>query len=252
MGNKPSTSLVSLVGWLATAAAVAVIPVLVISEQDRSPYFWHRVAWSEFLTLVVWGYFSGFIWSVFPGGRKRAGIGGLLPATGLIIGLYAALSFALMVLIDWPSRFHWAGQVVLLVLVVLLFVFFEYARAGAATGAEPLPSGLRSPAELCAMIRLQEEKLWSSAATPPLAGEDRRLHDSLKTLREAIQHSLQQVGRIGGSQDYSSFAADAERLCAELQTAQVNSPEAARLRATAEDLRRRVDFIATALRVRPA
>jgi hypothetical protein len=139
-----------------------------------------------------------------------------------------------------------------LVVVVLLFVFFEYARLSAVAGTEPLPEGLRSPSELCAMIRLQEEKLWSSTASPPLAGEDRKLHDSLKALREAIQYSLQQVGRIGGSSDYSAFVADAERLCAELQAAAANSLEASRLRSTAEDLRRRVDSVSAALRIRPS
>ena len=252
MGNKPVTSVASLAGWVATAAAVAIIPVLLITERDRSPYFWYRVLWAEFLTLVVWIYFSGFIWSVLPGGRKRAGTGGLLPVSGFVIGIYTLLSFILMILCDWPSRFHWAGQVVLLVLIVLLFVSFEYARAGAVAGTEPLPAGLRTPAELCAMIRLQEEKLWSSAASPPLAGEGRGLHDSLKTLREAIGNSLQHVGRIGSSQDYGVFVADTERLCSELQVAETNSAETKRWRATAEDLRRRVDFISVVLKVRPS
>ena len=133
--TRNQSGVASLVGYAATAIAVAVIPVVLIQQDERSPYFWHRIAWTEFLTLVVWAYFSGFIWSVLPGGRKRAGTGGLLPATGLVIGIYAILSFVLMVLSDWPNRFHWAGQIALLVLVVFLFVFFEYARAGAVAGA---------------------------------------------------------------------------------------------------------------------
>jgi hypothetical protein len=252
MSNNRSARLASLVGWLAMAGAVAVLPVIVVSAPDRSPYFWHRIAWTEFLTLVVWAYFGGFIFFVFPRGRIRSAVGGLLPSTGLVVGIYALLSFMLMIVMDWPSRFHWAGQTVLFVLVVLLFTFFEYARAGASVGAERLPVGLRSPAELCAIIRLQEEKLWSSVASPPLAGEDRKLHDSLKALREAIQYSIQHVGKIGGSQDYSVFVADVERLCAELQTAPTSSPEPTSWRATAEDLARRANYISATLKVRPA
>lgn len=252
MKDKLSGSFASLAGWFATAAAVAIVPTLLVSEKDRSPDFWYRVAWAEFLALVVWGYFSGFIWFLFHGGRKRAGIGGILPATGLVIGVYAVLSFVLMILSDWPNRFHWAGQVVLLVVVVLLFVFFEYARLSAVTGTEPTPEGLRSPAELCALIRLQENNLWSSATPLPLAGENRQLYDSLKTLREAIQYSLQNVGRIGGSQDYRAFVADTERLCTELQTAQAHSTDASHYRTNVEDLHRRMESISASLKVRPA
>jgi hypothetical protein len=251
MGNNRSASVASLIGWLATAVAVAVIPAILISERDRSPYFWHRVAWTEFLVVVVWGYFSGFILSVFPGGRKRAGMGGILPATGVIVTVYATVSFLLMVFSDWPNRFHWAGQVILLLLVVLLFVFFEYARTGAVAGTEPIPQGMRSPAELCAIVRLQEERLWSCAQTPPLAGEDRKLHDSLKALREAIQYSIQHVGRVGGTRDYATLAADVERTCDEIKTIHANSQDAPRLRATVEELHRRVDHVSANVKVQP-
>ena len=136
-------------------------------------------------------------------------------------------------------------------LVVLLFVFFEYARAG----AEPIPDGMATPQELSALIRLQEDRVWSSVSRLNLSGEANRLHNSLKSLREAIQHVMQNVGSIGQKQEYRAIVSEVETLCGQVQGLPPELPEAAatgHLADTSDDLRRRVEQLAAMLIRQPS
>ncbi len=249
-----SVNLALLVGWLATAMAVAVIPVLLIRQDQRSELFWHRIMWAEFLAALVWGYFGGALKFIFQGPNTRPSTGGILPATGFVVIGYAALSFLLMVLdINSASRFHTAAQVGLLAAAIITLVFFGFAHAGAVAGAEAIPDGLASPSELGDSLRFKEEKLWPSGSRTPPAGESRRLHEALKMLRETLEYSLPHVGRVGRNAEYSQLAGDIQMLCRELEDLPANSPDSAavtRFVNSTEALRRRVENISAALKAK--
>jgi hypothetical protein len=107
------------------------------------------------------------------------------------------------------TRLHWFGQIALLLAVGVALVFLSVARSGAATGNEPIPGGVCSPAELCALLRQEETRFnaisdgWASKCLP----------DKLKAVREGIQYSLPQAGPIGTLPDYVSFAESVEQVC---------------------------------------
>jgi hypothetical protein len=250
-GAQRSLGIAMLVGYLVSAAVVIMIPVLLIPADQRSPYFWYKVGWVEFLTLLVWAYFGGFLRAVVPPIKKTAGLGGVLPITGGVILAYAFLSLLLVVLCDWPSRGHWACQIILLAVAVLLIVSLTFARSGAVAGTDPIPPGVHALQDLSAMLRMQEERLRAAAADGPL----RSLSDSLKSLRETLEYSLPHVGRIGTLSEYREFAQQVEQYCSELQGIGADAADAQkadRLRDGALQLKRQAEYIASMLKTRPA
>jgi len=253
--NKPterrSLGIASLVGHLVTAAAVLAVPVICIAPAHRSACFWYKIAWTEFLALLLWAYLGGAFWFLLPGTTRRKGLAGVLPVTGLLVFGYAITSVILVLLCDWASRGHWVAQVVLLLGFALLLVLFEFARIGAVAGTEPIPLAIRTPQDLAAMLRLHEERLW----TPASEAATRRLSDAIKALREKLQHSLPEAGRIGQAQEYQDFARQTEAFCTDLQNLPTDSAEqanVARLQDVATQLAARSEYIASALKTRPS
>ena len=253
---KKTAKLSAIIGYLITAAAIVVLPSVLVSQQDRSNYFWYRIVWSEFLALVMWSYIGGFFLFAQLGGNKVKGLGGILPATGAAIGLYVAISFILIIAFPDPSsKFHIAAQIVLLVCLVLLFAFFQFARAGAVVGTEPIPSDLRTPQQLSMAVKANEDRLFQLLTGQNVSGDVRRLHDALKGLRESIAYSLPYVGSIGTSAEYRTFVAQIEQLCAGLENFRSDAADAASVKSfcdTAERLRSRVSQIASSLKVAAA
>jgi hypothetical protein len=252
MSTNPNTSfrVSSLIGYFVTAVAAVVLPVLLVSPGDRSPYFWQKIVWTQFLVLVVWAYFSGFLWYIFSAGKRPAGQGGVLPVTGIVVVGYAAVSLALVSFCDWSSRGHWAAQVALLVAVVVLFVFLEFARVGARSGTEPIAQGVRTPQELAAQLRFHEDKFIVAAAESPARG----IGNAIKSLRETISYSLPQVGTIGASQPYLSLVEGVQRLSSELEALPVGpAPERAQqLCSEAERLRLETQRLVLVLKTKPS
>jgi hypothetical protein len=245
-----------LVGYVATAAAILLVPVLFVPEAKRSEFFWQRILWTEFLVLLVWAYLAGFLNVFIPNGRKDSGLAGVLPAAGLGVFAYALLSFALlMVYRDLSAATHIGFQLILFVALVLLFVSLNLARVSAVSGTQPVPAGIKPPQELSALLRVGEEKVWASVSRQGLTGEPRRLHDALKRLREKLQYSIQHVGSVGESKEYSELAAAVVSLNSELQALppEFSDQETARRLANkAEDLCRKTELIGQMLVRRPS
>lgn len=253
---KKTVKFAAVIGYLVTAAAVIALPVVLVSQQGRSDYFWHRIIWTEFLALIAWGYFGGFLLFTMPGGSKTRGLGGILPASGVTIGLYVAISFVLVVAFpNLSSKFHVTAQIALLVCLVVVSVFLQFARAGAVAGAEPIPQGLRSPQHLSGILKAHQDRIFSTLSGQNASGDVRKLHDTLKSLRETIEYSLPHVGSIGASPDYRDFVAQTERLCADLENLRPDSAEPAttkKLCDTTDELRSKVNHIALLLKVSAA
>lgn len=252
--NQPSAPrsfrLACFLGYLITSCAVLALPVIALPPENRSAYFWYKVAWTELLSLIVWAYIGGFFWSLFPSSRKPRKLAGILPATGLLVVGYAITSFLLVLLCDWPGRGHWVGQVVLLLVFALLLIFFEFVRIGAALGTEPMPCGVGAPQDLAAMLRYHEDRLW---VLPPEVAV-RQLSDTIKTLREKLQHSLPDAGLIGQTQEYQEFVRQTEAFCTELHTIPsdgVENAKVSRLRDVATQLTAQIEQIGFSLKPRP-
>ena len=104
------------------------------------------------------------------------------------------------------------------------------------------------------MIRLQEDRIWASVSRLNLTGEPRRLHASLKSLREAIQYSIQHVGTVGQRQEYRTLAGEVAALCVQVQNVPQEHPDvttAGRLADAADQLRRQVEQLAAGITRQP-
>ncbi len=248
--RKPG-SIAALGGFLATSVAVIALPLILIAVENRSPYFWHRIAWAEFLAIIVWASMGGYLSAI-----TRRGVGGALPATGIILYSFVALSFLFMIAHAWiPAndssdmldRVHVAVQVLGLVVTILIVLgmYFVTASAGAAIAQ---PSGFVSPPRLASLLSNAREMLdRNNAATKPLM-------TALTALEEKISYSLQETGSITQSSEYEAFARDVAALCGEVKGAAgsgtIDGSLFQRLAATAGTLKGQVGLIADSLKRR--
>ena len=247
--ERQSVGRAAFAGYLITAFAVLAMPLFLLAPEQRSVYFWYKVAWMEFLSVVVWLYLGGAIWSVTPAIGK--GILGALSGYGLLVFCYAGMSFLLVLLGNGLGRGQWVAQFGLLLGFALLYVTLDFARVGAVVGTEPIPAEIRAPLELAAMLRLHEDRLWTSSSEAGI----RRLCEAIKVLRERLQYSLPHVGRLGQVQEYHVFVRQPEAFCADLQGLPVDSPEQGtvdRFRDIATRLAGQSEQIASSLKIRPS
>ena len=84
-------------GWIVSAAAIISIPLIAIEAEYRSIYFTHRIFWSLYLSTIVWFAIGSFFIRSNDKNNIQRTAGGVLPALGLVLGSYAAISFSLMV-----------------------------------------------------------------------------------------------------------------------------------------------------------
>ena len=253
--NQPpqhrTLGIATVAGYLITAAIIVAVAVTAITPVKRSESFWYNVALTEFLALVVWAYLGGVFQLLLPATKEPRGLAGVLPITGLIVFGYVIFSFLLMLLSEQLGQSHWTAQFVLLMGFALWFAPLNLARFGAVAGTEPIPPQIRAPQDLAAMLRIHEDMLW----TPLPAAATRRLSEAIKALREKIQHSLPNVGRIGQTQEYQNFARQIEALCTDLQALPADSSDQAlfvRLQAAATQLAAQTQYIASTLKTRPS
>jgi hypothetical protein len=243
---RRGVGIVTLIGFLVTAAAIIAIPLLVVKAQNRDGLFAVRIVWMEFLAVLLWGAVGGFFFLFAPADKNRRGLGGVYPVIGIITFFYVAISFIFM-LIQWliPASVFLAAaqipaQIVLLVAYVVLGVVLFFALAGARGGTKRMPEGVPTPAELDAMLRTEEERLRESE-------ESGSLREAIKALREKIHYSLPQAGRIADSSAYAAFTGDVRTLYNEVSALDLaNAESAARfgeLAAKAKGLHTRVDVI---------
>jgi hypothetical protein len=246
--NAKSTHVAAtIIGYLITAAVIIAVPLILIQPDARSEWFWHRIGWTEFLAVLLWGYFGGFVRYALGGRARSSASGGVLPATGILITIYAIASFVLLsVTADPSTRWHLATQVLLLAATAIILVFVEYARSGATSGREDLDTPQVSIPDLCSRLQ-QHEQRFSSAK---LGSRTRALHDSIKGLREAVLYSLRGVGQVRHSTEYRDFVETTERLCGAVTAATPESLEADQsesLRHSAEGLRQRIPVVSMSI-----
>jgi hypothetical protein len=111
--------IICLLGLVATIAAVAAIPLVVIPTQHRSENYCLKITWAEFLSVVVWLGLYGFLSTPLQPERARMGRGGIAPAFALGAIVYAAVSFALLVAQSALTSNEFVGRVLLAAQILL-------------------------------------------------------------------------------------------------------------------------------------
>lgn len=124
MGNTRARLLLAL---LVTAVGVLAI-FLVLDQPPRPAAFWYRLAWGEFLVLLIWGTVIGFVSRVAFGRASATGPQGSQPAVVVTVVVYACLSFlglvaqALLPPDSLWQRLHLAFQIAILAAMIVLVV----------------------------------------------------------------------------------------------------------------------------------
>ena len=118
MNAETKQKAIAVAGWAISALAILGVSTLLVTPEHRSPYFWHRILWAQFLAALVWAFVGSFVSNALLGRKAPRAEGGILPAFGFVVTAYAALSATLMLSHaflpgnDFLNRFHLAGQIV--------------------------------------------------------------------------------------------------------------------------------------------
>lgn len=209
----------TLIGFVVTCITIVLVPLLLNDPASRSVYFWQRIVWTEFLAALIWAYIGGFFSLIIPKNRSIRGLGGVLPALGIVIFFYSISSFIMMMIAAYFPQINYlnmASQIYRAagLIVVIIFLFFSWISGMADTNA--IPEGVRSPKDLIIALQSQENALLSQQSF--LISKDHKdkvalLINSLKSLREKIQYSIPHVGKIGSDNKYVAFSNDVIHLC---------------------------------------
>lgn len=200
-------------GWLITALAALFVATILIPEESRSAYFWHRVCWTQFLIFLFWGSMGLYL---LASGRIRDHVtrfAGIALTISMVAGIYAMLSFAAMMIhtfvpvTDAGNRIHLIVQVVFFAGAALCVVFLSIARAGAAAGLDFDRTKAMSPRELHDLLAVHESSL-------PHDNEGANgLKAATKQLGETLLHSFSESGGLAQSPLYQSLSGEVQELC---------------------------------------
>lgn len=245
---------VAIIGFITTVIAVFIVSLLIVPPTDRSPHFWARIAWTDFLALLVWSHLSGLIlWTAESKNLPR--LAGVFRAYGFVAIAYAAVSFVLLIGFAWldktnsPNRIHMAIQVVLLALTVILsaLMYLPAYFAGKGTAQESrgtVPSSSsRRPFELVSQLRSEEVKFAPPGNSVATTEGDRRMHQAIKALREKITYSLDGISRVKFDPEYGALVTRIESVCYSLSVIRGGSSTVGEPDATVRELQTLTDMV---------
>lgn len=262
MKNKGVSSLTAitaatLIGFVVTSITIVLVPLILTEQISRSPFFWQRIAWTEFLAALMWAYLGGFFSLVIPKNSSIRGLGAILPALGIAIFFYSFSSFVLMVLVAYFPKLHslnMSSQVYNAAGLVIIVVFFFFSWISGMVGAEVIPDGVHSPTDITISLQSQENALLAQHNYPLSSDQKDKvnmLRNSLKSLREKIQYSIPHAGRIGSDKAYAAFSNEVIQLCEDCSKLDVQAMDVERLQPVIQnisDLNGRVQSISQNLR----
>lgn len=118
-----------LAAWLVCSVAIIAVPLVLTDPATRSAYIYHRIIWTEVLSLIFWG---SCIWAPLQMSSariKKAAVWGTAPFIIIMSAIYGVLSFIMMISFAFHetekiSRYHIAGQIILgaVFLIMLLML----------------------------------------------------------------------------------------------------------------------------------
>jgi len=222
MKNTLSTFLATLFGYLATVAAVVLIPLILIASESRSEWFWWRVAWTEVLALLCWGFIGFALGALMPARSRSEARSGVLPILGTVVFLYAALSFSLVLLgsflpeLSWFKRTHMALQVVFGASFLVSCAGIRFVKIGARSDYEGHARGQAAASRIVQLLRDTEGRVDASGAIGSDAGAS-ELRRRLRLLREKLEYSA--MSKVAASElakveeETRAMITDVGRLC---------------------------------------
>ncbi len=258
-GSKSALGILTatIIGFAATSITIVSVPLILTEPAMRSPHFWQRIAWTEFLAALVWSYIGGFFSLVIPKHRSIRGLGAVLPALGIAIFFYAASSFILMMIAAYLPHFsslNMASQIYKTTGLVIIVVFLFFSWITGIADSQPIPPGIRTPKELIISLQREENALLSQRNlinSPEIADKIHELRISLKGIREKVQYSIPHAGRIGANNGYIDFSNAINKLCedcSKLDASALNSSILQSIIQRASALSSEVQVIAQTLR----
>ena len=204
-------------GWLITAVSTLLVATILVPEESRSAYFWHRVCWTQFLVFLFWSSTGLYL---LASGKSRDHVtrfGGIAPTISVVAGIYAILSFTVMTIhafvpvTDTGNRIHLIVQIVFFAGAALCVVFLSMARAGAAAGIEFDKTKAMSPRELHDLLALHESLL------PRDNKGASGLKAATKQLRETLLYSFNESAALAQSQQYQSLSSEVQEFCVTIE-----------------------------------
>ena len=205
-----------IAGWAIVSLAILFLALLFVAEENRSPYFWPRVIWSEVLFSIFWGGLSAYFLAASKWGDSSARYGGITLALSFATCTYAILSFVILVAHAYlansgpADRWHLAPQIILFAGAATTLVFLSVSRAVAADGLSFDHAKGETPKALHDLIAAHETELPNTVVTI-------RLRHALKALREAIVYSINEHPSLLELADYRGLCNDVKTLCGALE-----------------------------------
>ena len=197
-------------GFLLAAIAVLASGLTIVPTEERTQAFWYRLVWTEVLVLLIYlPAFSFFKAADSDQAHGRSTIG-VLPGAKIVLIAYALISFFLMMVNVFhhgeylPNNIHLAAQIIITFVMGTIFTLMSVSYTTAATGLEKTFTTGLSSKELCDQLKGLESHLKAMNSGADFLA----LIQSLKKLRETIQYSIPDVGRIGKSTAYQQYVDD--------------------------------------------
>ena len=172
----------------------------------RSELFYIRLIWFEIVFSIGW--FAGFIEPVRNLLNHRQQIGGVFLAIASSVLNATVLSIVvLFISIFFPrSRFYDNLPIVLQICIYLFciikIVCLRYAQSFQVDGLNVVPSNIKNPEQLLAMLTICEQQ--------PIIID--KFSVAVKRIREKIKYSLPKTGKIAYSDSYKNLASLVEKF----------------------------------------
>ncbi len=208
---------VGIAGYFLAAFAALGLALSLSSPDQRDGAFWLRLAWTEFLILLVYLPFFSFLRAAFSPEPGSKSVIGVLPAAKIVVLVYSLASFVLMWLNATsviPNSWHLALQIALGFFAGTLFTLMSIAHSSASTGLEKNFAPFSSPADLS--VRLFAAESLVKVSAPKDSGQT--LANGIKSLGEAVKYSLSHVSKPSLAKQYQEFSEQVQSFCAEVES----------------------------------
>src|SRR4030042_6163560 len=155
--NTKKLSFITSIGYLSFAIVFFLVPIILISPDSRSDYFWIKILWAEFLLLLMWMTIGGFLFTVVV--EKYPRIAGVLPSLSIVIGIYSLLSISVMILSSFlPDtnfywKFHLIFQLIISAIAISITCFLSITPITAGTGSMSIDNSISPPDYLAIQLR---------------------------------------------------------------------------------------------------
>ena len=215
MGSSTkSTSLLAIITFISTAILIAIIGMLIFTENSppnaffgRGEYFWGKLIWCEVLFFSAWYFGLQCSFKSLLGQRQQTG--GAIPVISYSILSTVFFSYLILLISLFVPNVRiynvllFIAQLIVIVICLWKVMVLSYSRNLQNDGIVPIPEGVKTPASLVVQLALIEKSFFSGDSSIP---------KRVKILREKINYSLPSIGKISSSEKYIMLVSKIEVL----------------------------------------